>query len=338
MSRALRNGRATRASLGDLQALAMGTTVRKRARDGGTRIANLRAFADLDWGNGVLGFGLAQQRTDLQETGTRCLRFYVARKRAKEHLRSAQRVPTTVRLARQDGCRMDWPTDVIELGDRPELQAALGAGASIGSEGLSGTLGAVVQDRLGRRYALTCAHVVAPWWKQPPYERVQSPAAADAHAAAEIIGTVADWTELDSSGPNTVDAALVALEPNVSATNQPLHLGPGTALASLTLKELGRLHGQTVTIASQRGHVTGILDSIGNDLPFNFTGREFRFFNIVGYRAAVQAGDSGAAVMDEQGRVIGLHFAGQPSGDHGYCIPSRTILTAFASHGLNLAT
>lgn len=202
--------------------------------------------------------------------------------------------------------------------------------------GLLGTLGLAVEDAAGRRFALTCAHVVAPHWTDPRNDSVESPPDGDGRAGDNVIGTVADWTVLEVNGVNTVDLALVACE-GVLLTNAPLALDAVPRFTSLPLADFGRLAGRHVTVHSYRGAQDAVVESLQDDVFIDYSGTTFRFSNVLSYRAHVQGGDSGSAVYDPVSReVVGLHFAGRPLDDRGYAIPAPNILRAFARHDLRI--
>jgi len=92
-------------------------------------------------------------------------------------------------------------------------------------------------------------------------------------------------------------------------------------------------------VQTRRGAVHAVLDSIANDLPFDFNGRPFRFTDVASYIAGVEPGDSGSAVIDgTSGEVLGLHFAGNRVERVGFCILSSTILRAFVGMRLNVTS
>lgn len=304
-----------------------------------TRVNNLHAFESLWWHDVVLGYGIAEKQSDGRGTGELCARFYVNRKLSRARLKTTRRIPRYVEIKGRRGAAGKILTDVVELPHVPAAQRLVRAGDSIGHFiGLNGTLGLAVRDKVGRPFGLTCAHVVAPPFLQPKGDAIESPADSDGKAGANVMGTLADWTVLDGNGINTVDAALVAPAAGIELSNDTLNLGPVPKFTSLRLVDFVNLRSTVVTIQTQRGARKGVIDSIHNHLLFNFGGRFFRFDNVLSYVADTEPGDSGSAVCDASTKdVLGLHFAGSPLDHTGYCIPSPTILTAFAAHGLTIA-
>jgi hypothetical protein len=205
------------------------------------------------------------------------------------------------------------------------------AGGGLTCAGANGAFGAAVEDRLGRTYALTCAHVVTPPWAHAPWSPVEIP--APGVAASTTIGTVADWTRFDRGSANTADAALVALPADVSASNAALRLRD-TAIPNLTIDDMNARSGEQVTIVAPRGPIQAVIGSVVDDQAIDFLGYEFLFSNIVQCRAETKPGDSGSAVVDAAGHFVGLHFAGE--GLVGYFVMSRKILQVFSTYELRL--
>jgi hypothetical protein len=232
-----------------------------------------------------------------------------------------------------------FPTDIVVMPQLPSAQRIVRAGDAIGHYfGLSGTLGLAVADAAGRQYALTCGHVVAPYWTHPKGDKVESPPDADGKPGANVIGTVEDWTVLDARGTNTVDVALVECNPqDVVLSNAPLGLGAVPSFSPLTLADYASLGNVRVKVHSKREVLDGVIDSVANNLLFDFSGRLFRFSDVLSYAAAVEPGDSGSAVYDAETRdVLGVHFAGLPLDRTGYAIPTPNILTAFDKYDLRV--
>ena len=275
----------------------------------------------------MVGYGIALKRTGGEATSETCVRIYVQRKRSKRQLRSAGVFPAYAEFGEQ---RHRIAIDVVELPQLPQLHASFTAGAPISAGEAEGTLGAVVVDSTGAAYGLTCAHVVAPWFVENPFKtavRIGLPGSKSA------LGTVEEWTTFSALDQNTADAALIRLDPSVSVANS---LGPTPAFVDTPIADLSKLSGTIVRIRTRRGDVSAIVDSVKNFLSFGFAGRTFAFSNILAYQADVQPGDSGSSVVDDAGRVIGLHFAGNGGIGPGYCVTARKILQAFSNRQLRL--
>jgi len=324
-------------ALRELRRFTCATAVTKRSRKV-QRILNLTEFENLWWHDVVLGYGLAEKIADRRETGHLSVRLYVNRKLPKSKLKTAFRIPKTLLLRGLTDEAVTIKTDVVELNRIPVIHRTIYAGESMGHYiGMNGTFGLAVVDSAGRQYALTCAHVAAPYWLSPKGDPVESPADTDGKAGDNVMGTLADWSVLDTSSINTADAALVQPKDGVVLSNAHLQLGLVPRFANLTLSNFVAMKSRAVKIQSQRGTLDGVIDSVHNDLPFDFSGRYFRFGDIISYGAGVESGDSGSAVLDATSRdVLGLHFAGERAARIGYCIPARTILRTFTKYDLTI--
>lgn len=303
-------------------------------------IANLDRFAQLWWHDVVVGYGLAEQQTGKRPTGRLAVRFYVTRKLPKSRLKAPFRIPSALRIATGRGGTVDVPTDVVEMQGTPAAQRTVLAGQSMGHFiGVRGTFGLAVRDTSGQSYALTCAHVVAPrFLDDPTDDEVESPADDDGVAGPNVMGHVFEWTLLDSAALNTADAALVKPKSGITLSNTPLGLSTPPRLSTLTPAQFAGMKHRAAIVQSHRGAISAVIDSIANDLPFDFDGRLFRFTDIVSYIASVGPGDSGSAVIDVMSRdVLGLHFAGHQIEGLGFCIPASTIVRAFPGRGLTIA-
>jgi hypothetical protein len=314
------------------------------AADAGKRrvpyVSNLNQLSQLWWNDVVMGYGIAEEQTDCRPTGRLSIRFYVNRKLPKARLKAAQRIPSSLRVRTTGNRYAEVPTDVVELRRLPAAQRTVRAGDSMGHFiGLQGTFGLAVRDAAGDTYALTCAHVVAPHFLDPTDAPVESPMDTDGVAGPNVMGTVFSWTQLDDTILNTADAALVRPANGITLSNAALNLSSPPRFSTITPAQFANVRNRPAIVQTRRGAVHAVLDSIANDLPFDFNGRPFRFTDVASYIAGVEPGDSGSAVIDgTSGEVLGLHFAGNRVERVGFCILSSTILRAFVGMRLNVTS
>ncbi len=130
-------------------------------------------------------------------------------------------------------------------------------------------------------------------------------------------------------------AALVALAPNAAVSNVGLQPS-ARGFADLSRSELDARQGNNVSIATPRGPVSALLDGVIDDEIVSLAGLELIFDNVLAYAVTTQDGDSGAAVLDENGYVLGIHFARSRNSRFGYCITARRILKVFETRRLTL--
>jgi len=290
-----------------------------------------RMVSGLPWHDPILGYGLAEKRTDGVTTGELSLRFYVRHKIPRGRLKSGWRIPRQLQIGTRPGESFRLTTDVIEMKTIPSMQRTVSAGDSISHrQDGEGTLGLVVTDGAGQRYLLTCSHVAAPPWAASG-DAEDSPADGQTGGGLQA-GTLFGWSRLDAAGENRLDAALVKpiADTSLQLTNSPLRLGASPAWSDVTPEQFNAVQNRSVSCYSQSGEKPGTIDSLANDIPFLYGPNSYRFFDVGGYNVNCEDGDSGAAVVDAETRqVYGLHFAGQEAQQKGYFILGTFIRDAF---------
>lgn len=300
---------------------------------------DMRLLRRLPWGTLIAGFAVAEKWSSGTGTGQLCLRLYVRRKVAKARLDAAAFIPETIDV-RKGKDRFRLPTDVVVMPQDPSAQRQIEASASIGSfTGVTdGTFGLAVKATDGNPFALTCSHVVSPWFRDNPLNDViESPPDKDGQAGPNQIGTVHSWTKLVPGATHICDAALVAPGAGVQLSNAPLQLPASSPVASFGIGDLAgnpKLHVQAFT---RRKAVSGVLKSVQNHFSMRFLGKTFGFRDVVevAYDENMIEGDSGAVVLQSATRqILGLHFAGIDGTGTGYFIPINAILSVFSKFGL----
>lgn len=178
------------------------------------------------------------------------------------------------------------------------FQLLVGAGEEI--EG--GTVGAILRDPAGNRYALTCAHVLT--------KNLGSPV----KSGSTVIGTLSHRVELvalppvnpasrDPREPNSVDCALARLAAPLTASvgkpAVPLRQGDSFSLG-------GRLAGTKGTVRSHQADIRCDLTRGGQITPFYFDDV------VIGtISSEARPGDSGSPVSTAAGPA-GIVFAAGP--------------------------
>ena len=189
-------------------------------------------------------------------------------------------------------------------------------GMSIGLlNSTTGTAGAICYDiQTGATCMLSNAHVLANSdGKNNNFAEkgmtIISPGSYDGGMAADAIGKLAQWVELDEAGLNRTDGA-VALVTDVSSVSDMIadlgyvdHVLTKTK-SGMVVRKSGRTTGVTDGViidnnATIKVHYPGYVDPI-----------TFDDIIIVSYFAA--GGDSGSVVLTERMGIVGLLFAGTP--------------------------
>ena len=194
--------------------------------------------------------------------------------------------------------------------------------------------------RGGEVFVLSNNHVLADTNQGRQGDAILQPGPSDGGTADDRIATLADTVPLDfgtsssdcpvaewsarllnyvagalgsshqlqavkqTAGVNRVDAALACpLAPEL-VKNEILHIGVPTGVGAAGLGMEVQKTGRTT------GHTRGTITQIDATLRIDYDGRAALFTGQVVAGPMSQPGDSGSAVLDMDGRVVGLLFAG----------------------------
>jgi hypothetical protein len=296
----LRDRLAGRIALGAAQAM----TVRKR-----------RKFAPALSIN-VVGFGIGEKNTGESLTGELCVKVFVAKKFPRSRVSRSDLIPKSLDSV---------PTDVEEIGypkrfapanrerHRPVLGGvSIGLGREAVSFDFAGTFGLVVRDRenAAKRYALSNNHVLADENRVSVGAKVLQPGTLDGGRASDGVGGLSAFIPLKfDNRRNYSDAAIAAL--NGSVTLSILGIGTPAGAARPLLNMLVRKSGRTT------GVTEGIIRAVNSDIfDIEYEQGPVRVDDCLVIRASVAStsfskpGDSGSAIVNAQGKVVGLLFAG----------------------------
>ncbi|MEF8721534.1 MAG: cell wall hydrolase [Candidatus Accumulibacter delftensis] len=200
----------------------------------------------------------------------------------------------------RDGIAQSGPLDVIPHGK---------------AEG--GTTAALCEGRLGsKRFLLTCGHT---FLDVPFTLRAQ----IDLCAGGTNLPSCGRVGQCSPDAPGktaAVDAALVEVAPETArwlATEYPELTPRGASSAGL-------LCDQSLTVHSRRGRISGRLISKQCNFHVESNAGNYWLRSVYLYRAAepTEPGDSGAAVWDDQGRLVGVHcgaLAHSPDSNAFFC-------------------
>jgi len=262
----------------------------------------------------VVGVGLGYKISRGDNTGELSLVISVTHKVAPLALAAEDLVPRAL-----DGVK----TDVVEtgvlrafqLGPRDRWRPVVPPGVSIGHYRITaGTLGCLVR-RGGEVFILSNNHVLCDCNRGQEGDAILQPGPTDGGTTDDRIATLADCVPLDFGtappecsiaewGVNRVDAALARpLSPDL-VSNEVLYIGilagVGTATLGTEVQKTGRTS----------GHTQGTITQIDATLRVNYNGPTALFTGQLVAGPMSQPGDSGSAVLDMDGRVVGLLFAG----------------------------
>jgi hypothetical protein len=197
----------------------------------------------------------------------------------------------------------------------------------IGEFVFAGTLGAIVTDNsTGDPLLLSNYHVLAVDEEGGPGDPIAQPSRVDGGTCPEHV--VGEFVR-GHFGDN-VDCA-VASDTNREIACQIVEIGAVTWTAEAILGMHVRKRGRTTVLTY------GIVDSIDLTTRVDYEGflETTVFRNQIGVTADTEhntvyslPGDSGSVLVDDQNRIVGLHFAGDEDGEYGIANPIGLVLTA----------
>lgn len=273
-------------------------------------------------GAGVQGLGIGDKLTHGEPTGELALRVYVEKK--KPRAKVSDPVPKVVMVPGAG----EGITDVIELGRVvPELfteriRPAM-PGCGVGHSAVTvGTFGCLVRKKgdTNGLYLLSNAHVLANEGIAAAGDGIIQPGTLDGGSTdGDSIARLTDFVPFDfteTSFPNLVDAAIAKVRRRNWA--QPklriLDIAPAgvskTVRRGMHIRKVGRTTDFT----------TGVIADVHLRLALKYHRPSGSGRGRVGFRDQVlctrysAAGDSGSVILNNNDKIVGLHFAGSPSG------------------------
>lgn len=270
-------------------------------------------------GAGVQGLGIGERIAGGELEDQLVLRVYVKEKRRKDQLRNV--VPCTIDVPEAGVVE----TDVVEIGRvastsfRGRVRPAVpGSGIAHFAATDVGTFGCLVRRR-GRstqNYLLSNSHVIAQAGLATRRDQVIQPGFPDGGAAPhDVIGRLATWKpfSFDRGYPNQVDAAIAKVAPTRARAEIRL-LGAAPSATSSVLRRGMSVH----KVGRSTDLTTGEVLDVDFRLRLRFP-KPGGGSGLAGFRDQVlctrlgDKGDSGAAVLNAGGKLVGLYFADSAS-------------------------
>lgn len=268
----------------------------------------------------IQGFGIAERITKGQKLGDLALKVYVERKLPKSKVDSL--VPEKVKMP-----GLDEPvfTDVEEIG-KVQLEANTARhrpampGCGVGHfEVEVGTFGCLVRKR-GKPdlYVLSNSHVLANEGLGAAGDIILQAGKHDGGLQPDdVLCELAEWVpfQFDEDGfPNLVDAAIAKVRKPAEVTSAVNLIGVPKGFSTVVRRGMKvRKCGRTTDLT------VGEIKDVDYRLPMFYKQPGGGAQGRVGLRDQVLCtrftapGDSGSAVFNMDGKVVGLHFAGSPS-------------------------
>jgi len=295
----------------------------------------------------VVGVGLGYKISQGVNTGELSLIVSVTRKVDPSILATEDLVPQALDGVKTDVVEtgvlrafQHHPEPAEGSGPRDRWRPVVPPGVSVGHYRITaGTFGCLVR-RGEETFILSNNHVLANSNDAQQGDAVLQPGAADGGTMDDRIATLADYVPLDfgtapsecsvaewsakllnyvagafgsshqlqavkqTEGVNRVDAALARpLSPDL-VNNEILYIGAPTGAGTATLGTEVQKSGRTT------GHTQGTITQIDATLRIDYGGPSALFTGQLVAGPMSQPGDSGSAVLDMEGRVVGLLFAG----------------------------
>lgn len=282
-------------------------------------------------GVNLVGVGIGEKVTSGERTGELCIKVLVAKKYPKGKIRPGDRIPASIAGIPTDIEAVGYPRKfIIENRQRHRpVPGGVSGSPSLQAAGYSfaGTLGAVVASRTSpqKLYALSNNHVLADENRVASVASIVQPATLDGDRNADHVAELSSYVPLKFDNKrNWMDAAIAEFDGNASKTI--FGIGPLTGAGTPSLNLLVRKSGRT----------TGLTEGVVRIVRFDVFDVEYdqgmvRIDDIMVIENVdgpfSKPGDSGSAIVDAQGRVIGLLFGG--SDVVTFAIPIRRVLRRF---------
>jgi hypothetical protein len=315
----------------------------------GIRPVKRRVEVDLLSRRGVVGVDIGEKVTAGRRTGQIGIVVYVRQKSPAARLRAADLVPAEIEGIATDVVADDVVLHRALLARDAEFPSARGAerhrdvlgGISMGpwrtvvlappdaprpgEYTIVGTLGALVTDRAGNGQVmgLTTFHAACVDDAWSVGDEMVHPSRVDSGVRpGDMVGTLCR-----AALSGSVDGAAVLLTPKRSYRPSIVDIGAVTGSVVATRGTVVRKRGRTTGLTT--GRITSVDATVLTDYRDGLGVRVLRDqlrIEVVGGGVMGDYGDSGAAVVDPDNRVVGLYVAGNPSGTVAFASPIGKVL------------
>lgn len=267
----------------------------------------------------IQGVAVDTKKTNHEDTGEPCITIYVNQKRPLSDVSS--QIPETLSLPTGERISLDVE-EVGELEAHTSFSQRLRpifSGVSIAHHDRQpGTLGLIVRSKQPphRHYAMSCAHVIAPF-PESHSNTIYQPSKPENGAQKQFnIGEYVRGIPIDFSAhefTNQIDAAIAALNDSAAFTPIIPYIGPLKGVSARInnntfVKVVGMVSGRTAGQVLNNNYRARInyYDARGNKLSAGFQ-------RVVLCTSYAKPGDSGAAVLNSSDKLIGIHLGGSSS-------------------------
>jgi hypothetical protein len=284
-------------------------------------------------GVNLVGVGIGEKVTNRKRTGEMCVKVLVAKKYPKGRIGRPDSIPSAIEGIPTDIEAVGYPRK-FEIPNR-QLYRPVPGGVSVGLDfnavnyRFAGTLGVIVSGRETpqRFYALSNNHVLADENRVATGAGVVQPGTLDQGTNPNRVARLTQYVPLKfDNRRNWMDAAVAEFDRIGDVTRMILGIGAPQGSANPTLSLIVRKSGRT----------TGLTEGVVRAVRFDVFGIQYdqglvRVDDVIvieGISGSFsKPGDSGSAIVDPQGRVVALLFAGSDAVT--YAIPIDRILRRF---------
>lgn len=281
----------------------------------------------------LVGVGIGEKVTDRKRTGEMCVKVLVAKKYPKGKIGRSDSIPSVIGGMPTDIEAVGYPRK-FQIQNRQQHRPVPG-GVSVGLDfnavnyRFAGTLGVIVSGRENpqRLYALSNNHVLADENRVGTGAGVVQPGTLDQGTNADRVAGLTQYVPLKfDNRRNWMDAAVAEFDRIGDVNRTIFGIGAPQGAANPTLSLIVRKSGRT----------TGLTEGVVRAVRFDVFGIQYeqglvRVDDVIVIEGVSSSfskpGDSGSAIIDPQGRVIALLFAG--SDVVTYAIPIGRILRRF---------
>ncbi len=290
---------------------------RKRKQEKISHFKRDRKQAHTLWNDpNILGYGVGPKVSKGGKDGF-CVVFFVRKKLAKERLRHLVQIPEQLRI---ETLGLNIQTDVQEWGKPPV--AHLAPGSEIGdSFGHKGTVTAAVRERgTGKPLILSCSHVLAQGGEGAHEgDLIESPVFPLANPGVNVVGALFSFMNLKRHTNNSLDAATATPSAGIPASNHIPGIGSIAVIRDLRQENADDINGLPLRkIGATSGTLSGTLGNMHISIPLVYHEMDgdpvLNFVDLVEITCDSEPGDSGAAIIDDNNRLVGMNIGGNENG------------------------
>jgi hypothetical protein len=237
------------------------------------------------------------------------IRVYVNKKRKREDVPNNELIPETIKGVRTDVVKRDQPIVAhSQLPHDTTMYDIMAGGINVGNPAETGTLGAIaVDNNSGELLILSCCHVFAPTKNWSAGDAINNPAENQQHIVASLK---------NAKITSYIDAAIASIKDPTKIQCEIVGIGP--VKGNIDENEINNMLGRHVR---KRGVTTGItsglIETIGGHIQVQYDGGLVNADLSEQIEVAPDSGDkfsdrgdSGACIIDDSGKIVGLLVGG----------------------------